>query len=446
MFIASRRLLVFICASVFVLLTAVPAPAGDGDWPQWRGPTGDGVCTETNLPTQWSEESGIAWKCKLPEWGYNTPVIWRDALFLTSHVDDEKLVLLRINKKTGKIEWTRQVGAASAPRMKLGRKSGDVRRHQKFHADNNLASPSPVTDGETVVVHFGNGDLAAYDFDGKQLWHRNLQKDHGDYTIWWGHANSPVLYGDLVISVCMQDSCADLPGELSPSYVVAHDKKTGVQQWKTMRMTAATAESCDSYITPILIKNNGRTEMAVMGGQMLDAYDPTNGRQLWHLPGLEGNRTITGIVAAHGMVYLTQGMRRPMLAVRAAGTGKLSREKAVAWQHADGTPDASTPVVSGELLFMVANTGIAQCLNARTGKLQWKERLPGNHRASPIAADGKIYFLNTQGVATVVAASPEFKRLAENRLDDATFASPVVSDGKIYLRGRKSLYCIDGKG
>jgi len=185
--------------------------------------------------------------------------------------------------------------------------------------------------------------------------------------------------------------------------------------------------------------------MIAMGGRMLDGYEPASGRQLWNLPGLEGNPTITGIVAAHGMVFLSQGMRRPMLAVRLGGKDKLSREKAVAWEHADGTPDASTPVVSGELLFMVANNGIAQCLNARTGKLQWKERLPGNHRASPIAADGKIYFLNTQGVATVVAASPEFKRLAENRIDDATFASPVVSDGKIYVRGRKTLYCIDGK-
>ena len=180
----------------------------------------------------------------------------------------------------------RSTGPARSARGQVERipvvgKIGDARRSQKFHKSQNMASPSPVTDGKLVVVHFGNGDLAAYDFDGKQLWQRNLQKDYGNYTIWWGHANSPVLYDNLVISICMQDSCADLPGKPSPSYVVAHDKRTGREVWKTLRMTAATHESCDSYTTPILWKNGERTELVVLGGQMLDAYDPATGKQLW---------------------------------------------------------------------------------------------------------------------------------------------------------------------
>lgn len=416
-------------------------PAGAENWPQWRGPEGNGVSHENELPLVWSKTSGIAWQCPLPQWGTSTPAVWGDAIFVTAHVDNQKLMLLRIDKKTGRIVWTRQAGTAQCPRIKVDKKIDSQRRHQNFHDDQNMASPSPVTDGEVVIVHFGNGDLAAYDFAGKQLWCRNLQKDHGDYTIWWGHANSPLLYRDLVISICLQDSCADLPGKPSPSYVVAHDKRTGGERWKTMRMTAASRESCDSYSTPILRQTGGREELIVMGGQMLDACDPTTGKRLWYLPDLIGNRTITGPVAALGMIYVTQGMRQPLLAVRPGDDGRRPRADIV-WQFAQGTPDSPTPVVCGESLALVTNEGIARCLNALTGRLQWKQRLKGNYRASPLAADGRIYFLNTHGFATVVAASPHYSRLAENELDDETFASPIVSDGHIFIRGRKALYCL----
>jgi outer membrane protein assembly factor BamB len=423
------------------LLAAKAWPSAAENWPQWRGPEGNGVSHETNLPVSWTKASGIAWQCPIPQWGDSTPSIWGDAIFVTTQVDNEKLVLLRINKKTGQVAWTRQVGVAKCPHKAALLKAGEQRRHQAFQEVQNFASPSPVTDGEVVVVHFGNGDLAAYDSDGKQLWRRNLQKDYGDYTIWWGHANSPVLYDNLVISICIQDSCADLPGKPSPSYVVAHDKRTGRECWKTMRMTAATKESCDSYTTPIFRNNNGRPELIVMGGQMLDACDPTTGKRLWYLPDLTGNRTITGPVAAHGMIYATQGMQQALLAVRPGGPGRRTRGD-FAWQFSRGTSDSPTPVVWGESLMLVTNDGIARCLDAITGRLLWKERLKGNYRASPLAADGRIYFLNTQGLTTVVAASPRFSRLAENQLDEETFASPIVSDGHIFIRGRKTLYCL----
>lgn len=411
------------------------------NWPQWRGPDGNGISRETDLPIAWSEHSGVEWKCKLPEWGNSTPAIFGDAIFVTSHVDNRRLVLLRINKKTGEIEWTRQVGTGTVARLTMLRKSPAMRRRQEFHNIHNLATPSPVTDGQLVVVHFGNGDLAAYDFDGKQLWHRNLQKDHGDYTIWWGHANSPVLYEDLVISVCMQDSCHDLPGDMSPSYIVAHDKHTGEQKWKTMRMTAATRENCDSYTTPIFRRSGDRTEMVVMGGQVLDAYDPASGKRLWYLPGLVGNRVIPSPVAAQGTIYAVQGMRRALLAVKPSGDGKRPRDDIV-WKFDQGTSDGPTPVVAGELLLMVSNYGIVRCFDAHTGRLHWKERLQGEYRASPLAAEGRVYFLNMGGLATVISASPRFDRLTQNQLDDQTIASPVVSDGKIFIRGRQWLYCL----
>lgn len=424
-----------ICLSISVL------PLHAENWPQWRGPEGNGTSQETDLPLAWNADSGIAWQCPLPEWGDSTPAIWGDAIFITTQVDNNKLLLLKISKNSRQVEWTREIGAENCPQMREGAKPNDQRRHQWFHDSHNFASPSPVTDGQLVIVHFGNGDLAACDFDGNQLWHRNLQKDYGDYTIWWGHANSPVLFENLVISICIQDSCADLPGDPSPSYVVAHDKRTGQERWKTMRMTAATLENCDSYTTPLLWKNGPRTELAIMGGQVLDAYNPLTGCRLWWLTDLTGNRTITGPVAAHGMIYVTQGMKQPLLAVRPGGDGQRPHEDIV-WQLTQGTPDSPTPVVSGDSLFLVTNDGIARCLDALTGRMQWKERLKGEYRASPLAADGRIYFQNTQGLATVVAAAPRFNRLAENQIEDDIFASPIVSDGHIYLRGRKALYCL----
>ncbi len=432
---------------VAVLLFCASLPADN--WPQWRGPTGDGVSREVDLPVAWNEGSGIVWKCKLPEWGDSTPAIWGDALFLTSHVENRKLLLVKIDKATGKIAWVREVAQGSIEPVAHDRlsKPASRRGHQQFHESQNLASPSPVTDGQVVVVHFGNGELAAYDFQGQRLWQRNLQKDYGDYSIWWGHANSPVLYGKAVISVCIQDSCTDLLGDATtprqpvPSYIVAHDKKTGQELWRTMRMTAATAECCDSYMTPVFRRDGEQTELVVMGGQVLDAYDPATGRRLWYLPGLVGSRTITGPLVAHDMIYATQGMRGALLAVKPRGPGKRTRDDVV-WKLEQGTPDSPTPVVWNELLFLVTNDGIARCLNARSGHMQWKERLKGEYRASPLAAEGRVYFLNTKGLCTVLSASARLDRLTENQLDDDTLASPAASDGKFFIRGRKTLYCL----
>jgi outer membrane protein assembly factor BamB len=427
--------------TLILLILSTPGILHAENWPQWRGPEGDGVSREADLPVTWSEKMGILWKCPLPPWGTSTPAIWGEAIFVTTQTEDGKLLLLRIEKTEGKIVWTREVGRGDVARVPLVGKEGEARRSQKFAGEHNMASPSPVTDGKLVVVHFGNGDLAAYDFDGQPLWKKNLQDDYGNYTVWWGHANSPVLYENLVLSICIQDSCADLPGVPSQSYVVAHDKRNGREVWKMPRTTSATLESCDSYVTPLLWKNGARTEMVVFGGQMLDAYDPADGKQLWSLPDLIGNRTITGPVAAHGMIYVTQGMRSPLLAVKPGGERKRPR-KDIVWQLKDGTPDSPTPVVVEEMLYLVTNDGIARCLDALTGRLYWKERLKGEYRASPLAADGRIYFLNMQGLTTVISAEKKFNKLVEDQLDDQTLASPIVSDGKIFIRGNKSLYCI----
>jgi outer membrane protein assembly factor BamB len=356
-------------------------------------------------------------------------------MFLTSHSGDNKLLLVRIDKRKGDIVWTKDVGSGEAVR------EAPKREAQKFHQLHNLASPSPVTDGKTVVVHFGNGDLAAYGFAGEQLWKRNLQDDYGAYSIWWGHANSPVLYGNLVISVCMQDSLADLRDRPVESYLVAHDLRTGRERWRIVRTTKAKAEECDAYTTPVLARRGDRTELIVMGGNQLDAYDPATGKQLWYLEGLVGGRTVTGPTVVDDFVLATRGMKKDLVCVRPTKDGELSARNIV-WEGKTGTPDTCCPVVANDLVFTVTDDGIAKCYDLATGHVQWTERLKGGYKASPIAAEGRIFFLSTDGVCTVVSASPRFDKLTENKLDDQFIASPAASDGKLYLRGKQRLYCI----
>jgi outer membrane protein assembly factor BamB len=428
-----------------LLLTALllPGAALADNWPQWRGPTGDSVSAETGLPLRWGPAENVLWACPLPD-GASTPAVWGDAVFATGQ-DGDKLMAYRVNKADGRVVWSRQVGTASITRSAPRRGQGGGRGAQKFHNLQNAASPSPVTDGEVVVFHFGTGELAAYDFAGNQLWLRNLQTDHGHYTIWWGHANSPVLVGDLVVSVCMQDSLTDLSDKTpADSYVVAHDRRTGAQRWKTLRNTDSTKESCDAYTTPLVRTANGRTEVIVVGAQQIDAYDPATGKQLWCLSEFTGNRIITGPTLAGDMLYATRGMRGAMSGVRLGGDGRLPAD-AVAWSHTGGTPDSPTPVVWRGLLFWVSDNGIAHCVDAGTGALKWRERLPDDHKASPLAAGGRVYFLNLKGKCTVVAAAERFEKLAENQLPDETIASPAVADGRLYVRGRKALYCVGEK-
>jgi outer membrane protein assembly factor BamB len=430
-----------ICALGLVAGLFVVAGADAEDWPQWRGPRHDGTSRELGLPVTWSETAGVAWKCGLPEWGHSTPVAAAGAVFVTSQVDDRRLVLVKINKTTGHVEWTREVGSAKVEQIKVHGKSPTERRHQVFPLGENFATPSPATDGKLVVAHFGNGLLAAYDFAGRQLWRRDLQQDYGAYTVWWGHANSPILYQDLVISVCMQDNCADLPGQPSPSYVVAHDKHSGRQVWMKSRPSTSSREYSDAYTTPIIATSAHGPLLLVAGAETLDAYQPGSGSLVWFLPELLGNRMIASPVAADGWIYATRGKGGPVLAVKLDAQGRRGGSDIV-WTHDKATPDCPTPVVCNKLLFWVSNNGIANCLEAATGEQCWKERLVGAYRASPLAADGRIYFVDTDGMTTVVAAERGFRRLAENRLDDTIVASPIASDGCLLLRGQKWLYCL----
>ncbi len=408
-------------------------------WPAWRGPRGTGVSQDASVPIAWGEDRGIAWKCPLPPWGNSSPIVWERSVFVTSQTDAGQLLLLHIGAQSGKLIWTRQVGTGTAPREALPRES------QKFHELHNLATPSPVTNGEVVIAHFGNGDLAAYDYHGGQLWKRNLQQDYGAYTIWWGHANSPVIFQDLVISVCMQDSLADLRDEPAKSYVVAHELATGKMRWFTPRMTGARAEGCDAYTTPLLADVGGQPRLIVMGGNQLDTYDPRDGKQIWFLKDLLGGRTVTNPTISDEMIVATRGQRGDLFAVSLLQhPGEVERRK-ILWSDNQGTPDSCSPVGHRLLLFTISDDGIVRCFDSKTGNQRWKKRLVGQYKASPVYVQGRVMFLNTEGRCTIISASSKFDKLVENELRDQTIASPAISNSHIYIRGRQTLYCI-GRG
>ncbi len=416
-----------------LLLTGTgDAPAPADVWPQWRGPTADSVAPG-RLPTAWGQTENVIWKAPLPGWGNSTPAIWHDAIFLTTQEED-RLLLLRLDRQTGKPVWQREVGRGT-PRRK------GPTGVNRYHDEHNMASPSPVTDGKHVWVHFGTGHLACYDFDGKQAWAVNLTERFGPYTIWWGHANSPVIVEDVLVSACMQD-----PQGGGQSYVVAHDKATGKERWHAKRDTGAKSEPADAYTTPLVHRNpsSGRTEVIVFGGNVLDAYDPATGKQLWRAAPFKGNRVIAGPTLVGDTVYAVQGMRGPLFAVKAGGAGDVTT-KSVLWKYPGSTPDAASPVVANGLVFLATNAGAVVCVDAANGKEVWKERLGETFRATPLVADGKIYCFSKEGRATVFEAAREYREVARTDLEEEVIASPAAAGGDLFIRTKGHLYRIGSK-
>jgi outer membrane protein assembly factor BamB len=303
-----------------------------------------------------------------------------------------------------------------------------------------MASPSPVTDGKHVWVHFGNGDLACYDFAGEKIWARNLAKDHGVYSIWWGHANSPLLVGDLLISACMQDTKGG-----GKNYLVAHDKLTGKQKWLTPREYGEKEEPADSYTTPLLFDNKGKPEVILFGANVVDGYDPQTGKRLWLSKPFTGNRVISGPTLIGDTVYAVEGMKGPVFAIKAGGDGDTTATSVV-WKYSKKTtPDAASPVVANGLVFLANNDGLATCIDAANGKELWKERIGDKFRATPLVANGKIYFFTKDAQAIIIEASRELKVVQRNDLNEDMTASPAAAHGSLFLRTREHLYRIGTK-
>ena len=410
-------------AQLFVVVTLLTAVARGENWPQWRGPNLNGVSGEKNLPVRWSVEENVVWKLPMPGSSGSTPIIWKDLIFLNV-ADGDNLALWCVDRKKGTVAWQRPLGG------------GNVKTRKQ-----NMSSPSPVTDGKNVFVMTGTGILKGFDFSGKELWSRDIQKDYGQFGLNWGYASSPLLLDDSLYVQVLHGMKTD-----DPSYVMRINKKTGKTLWKVERPTAAIRESPDSYTTPGLLRYGKNVEIVITGGDAVTGHDPATGRELWRANGLNpGNDPFYRIVASpvifNDIIYAPTRVK-PLLALKAGGRGDITSSH-VLWSTVNG-PDVPTPVTDGKYFYIVNDRGIMWCLDAKTGQeIYGQQRIKaGTYSSSPVLADGKIYVTNEDGVTSVVKAGPQFEVLAENPLNDYCLSSPAISNGQIFIRTSGQLYCI----
>jgi outer membrane protein assembly factor BamB len=397
-------------------MAALSVAAGAEDWPQFRGPGGEGHSVERNLPVEWSEDKNIAWRVPVPGHGWSSPVIAGGRVWLTTATwaDDgasgASLRLLAFDAASGQEAVNVEVFAIGNAELK--------------NEKNSLASPTPIIEGDRVYVHFGADGTAALSTDGKILWKTTLP-----YDSMHGNGASPTLYRDLLIINC---DGAD------QAYVVALDKGTGKARWKTSRRKPYD----QSYSTPLVIRVGDRDQLISVGAFRATAYDPANGKEIWRVSYGDGFSNVPRPVYSHGLVFIPTGFQEAtMLAVRPTGSGDVTKTH-IAYSIDRGAPFTPSPVIVGDEFYMVSDIGVATCLDVATGKIHWQRRIGGNYSASPIVADGRIYFLSEEGVATVIAPGKEFKSLARNELDGMTFASIAVSQGALFIRSDAYLYRI----
>src|SRR6266850_1466730 len=416
------------CIVLAVLCATVAVQAAE-NWPQWRGPTLDGLSGEKNLPVRWSTTQNVTWKLPLPAWSGSTPIVWGDRIFLNVAEDlnmqaGDNLNLWCVDRARGTVLWKRPLG-------------GGNHREQK----QNMSSPSPVTDGQQVWVMTGTGILKAFDFAGTERWARDIQKDYGRFGLNWGYGSSPLLHADsLFVQVLHGMRTRD------PSYLLRIDKATGKTVWRVERPTNARMESPDSYTTPALLRYGTNTEIVVTGGDVVTGHDIATGRELWRANGLNPDNDPSYRIVASPVVYgeliIAPSRERPMLALKAGGRGDVTKSH-VLWSFGNG-PDVPTPVTDGTYLYVINDRGIMWCLDLKTGReIYGRKRLaPGTYSGSPVLADGKIYVTNEDGLTSVVSAGPTFQVLNENDFDDYTLSSPAISEGQIFIRTTKFLYSI----
>lgn len=405
------------------------------NWPQWRGPTGNGLSTEKNVPIQWTEKENVAWRLALPGRAGATPIVWGDRIFLTS-VDGENLVLMCIN--TGGTElWRRTVSTGN----KIVR--GD---------EGDAASPSPVTDGKHVWATMGTGDIACFDFDGKKTWKLDLEARYGQFHTQFGMTSTPVLYEDRLL---FQFIHGNMRGPKEEAFVLGLDKLTGKELWKRDRFTKAHTENRHSYASPIMYQDDHTTLFVTHGGDYVVAYDVNDGREIWRRGGLNPHddpkreyhptlRFVASPVAGEGIIVVPTAKQQKVIAIRPDGKGDITDdESALVWERPRDTPDVPSPLIHDGLVYLCRENGNLICLDAKTGKEHYEKRTYSDrYRASPVYADGHIYVTSRRGVITVVKAGPEFEMTAQNSLGEEMSASPAISNGTLYLRTFDALWAI----
>lgn len=404
------------------------------NWPGWRGPTGQGHCLEKEVPLTWSAKENVRWKVPLPDSGTSTPAIWGERVFVTQASDKtlwpptgnnggrgiaRKRSLMCFARSDGKLLWQQTV---------------IYDEKEATHPTNPYCSASPATDGERVVVSFGSAGMYCYDFNGKELW----KKDLGKLEHVWGNASSPIFYRDLVILWCG-------PGERQ--FLLAVDKKTGAKVWEHHEPGGSdglkNSQWIGSWSTPIVVKVNGQDQLLLGVPKKLKGFDPATGKELWSCEGL-GNLIYTSPLYADGIAVQMSGFHGPALAVKLGGTGNITKDRL--WHHTKQNPQRiGSGVIVGQHVFILEENGTPHCFDLNTGEEVWKvDQRPsgGGAWGSMVYADGRLYVTSRSGTTLVFAASPRYELLAVNRINEHVDASIAISDGDLFIRSFKHLWCI----
>ncbi len=397
------------------------------DWPRFRGPDGSGVAPEGSPPAQWSATENVFWKTPLPGFGASSPIVVGDRVFLTCYsgyglsqdepgqLENLKLHVLCVGLGDGKILWDR-ASKATLPEQD----------YRSFITNHGYASATPASDGQAVYAFFGRSGVHACKVSGEELWRAEV----GSKTHDWGSAASPVLFENLVIvNACIESGA-----------VVALDKTSGKEVWRSGGIS-------ESRCTPLVVSlPGGRQELVMSSKGLVLGLDPATGKKRWECRGVQ-DYICPAVIAHEDVVFVTGGRKTQTLAIRAGGEGDVSKTR-ILWETGEGSKVA-TPVYYGGALYWVDHSGVAACIDAKTGKTVYKERLEIRARkdkvyASPIVADGKLWVVSREDGVVLLAAEPEFKELARNRLDDASVfnATPAVAGNRLLLRSDRFLYCI----
>ena len=410
--------------NLLTLLTTLTAAATlqADTWNQFRGPSGDGHAQAKNIPLKWSQTENIAWKQKLPGNGWSSPVLHNDRLYLTTAVTRGdstppalSLHVLCVDAKTGKIVWNKEVFRPNSSRV------------QKQHKKNSYASPTPFIEDNRIYAHFSHMGTACLDLSGKIVW----KNDSFNYKPVHGTGGSPVVVGNILFFSC---------DAVSNPFVVALDKKTGKLRWRKNRNIEVSRTF--SFSTATAIRVNGQTQIVSPGSGAVIAYDPADGSEIWKVRYGQGYSVVPRPVYAHGLVYVCSGFNQAVLhAIDPTGKGDVT-ETHVKWKHNKNVPKSASILVVGDEIFMTADKTFVSCIDAKTGKIHYQERVQGGFSASPTFAAGRIYITDEEGKTTVLAPGKEFKILAESDLNEKTLASFAVTDGAIFFRSQEALYRI----
>lgn len=408
-----------------LLFTSVvwTAMARSEDWPWFRGPSRQGISQEKEVPTQWSVTSNIRWKTPIPGEGWSSPIVFGARLFVTTALEGgSSFHLICLDRRSGKVIWDEEL-----TRQKAGHK-------QQY---NSYATPTPATDGTRVYVPACDGRILAVSMEGKVEW---INSDF-DYYSEHGLAVSPVLHDDLVIvpfdwSSPPPDTKVGWQVPWDKAVILAVDKSTGKTRWKGSRGSSRIA-----HVTPQIAEVGGQDQLVSGAGNVIQGFDPKTGERLWTVSS-PGEGVVPSVVIGEGLVFTASGFGASRIcAVRLGGRGDVTKTHTV-WESRQDVPKMSSMLYVASRLYLATETGVAKCFQAATGEVLWRERLGGKFSASPVWADGRIYFLAENGKMTVVEDGPAFKIVAQNELGEKCCASPAISQGNLFIRTDKALYCI----